>query len=150
MLFAALQAFEAVLEAVGAILAAYVASQVRPGSRLVPSWTLCWGAPGACLGADRASERGGGACSGVRTGEGGALERLKKPYQAALGIPPRLTVPWGHGGGLTENGECLHDLNVFAPAFKASREEAASEETEGLQSACTQRKEQGRQACTGL
>ena len=71
MCFAASEAFEAVLEASWAILAAYVAYQVCPGSHLGPSWTRCWEAPGACLGADRASERGGGACSEVRTGEGG-------------------------------------------------------------------------------
>ena len=27
---------------------------------------------------------------------------------------------------MTENGECLHDLNVFAKAFKALREGAAT------------------------
>ena len=126
MLFAALQAFEAVLEAVGAILAAYVASQVRPGSRLVPSWTLCWGAPGACLGADRASERGGGACSGVRTGEGGGLRKIKETLPDTTWHSATPHCARGHGGGLTENGECLHDLNVFAPAFKALREGATT------------------------
>ena len=64
-----------------------------PGPSWRPSWGFGtpWRAPGTCLGADRASGRGGDARDGVLTG-GGALRRLQKPYQTALGILARLNV----------------------------------------------------------
>ena len=83
-----------------------------PGPSWRPSWGFGtpWRAPGTCLGADRASKRGGDACKGTRTGEGGALRRLQKPCQTALGILPRLNAQarwrilgypgqyWSHSG----------------------------------------------------
>ena len=73
-----------------------------PGPSWKPSrafWAP-WRAPGTCLGADRASKRGGGACGEVRAGGGGPLRRLQKPYQTALGILARLNVPGGTVAGL--------------------------------------------------
>ena len=58
------------------------------------SWTP-WRAPGTCLGADRASGRGGDACDSQRVEGGVALRRLQNPCQTALGILPRLNVPGG-------------------------------------------------------
>ena len=75
-----------------------------PGPSWKPSWASWtpWRAPGTCLGADRASGRSGGARGRVRSGGGGALRRLQKPYQTALGILARLNVP---GGTVADNGK---------------------------------------------
>ena len=53
---------------------------------------------------------------------GGGLRKIKETLPDTTWHSATPHCARGHGGGLTENGECLHDLNVFAPAFKALRE----------------------------
>ena len=94
-----------------------------PGPSWKPSWASWtpWRAPGTCLGADRASGRGGGARSWTRPGGGEPLRRLQKPYQTALGILARLNVPGGTVADLGRLGTSFQRLGACWTVSGASR-----------------------------
>ena len=93
-----------------------------PGPSWKPSWASWtpWRAPGTCLGANKASGRGGGARRPALPGRGGPLRRLQKPYQTALGILARLNVPGGTVADSWNSGTTPGTRNTISQAPRGS------------------------------